>query len=166
LQKSFLHQVFRIGWVIHHAQAQGVDTAAMQVVQKFKSRSIPGLGQADSLRFSHRFGGLPRGRRIGIAWSVSGQRSNSGAPTTSDAPNTPLSCPGTSPHALNRPPRRGAYSPVGFPEPCGRAGLIILPRSRSFVYGGSQADGKERRLPGAEIAREQHFGKHQAGSRA
>src|SRR6266704_921803 len=49
LQKSCLHKVFRIGWVIHHAQAQGVDAAAMQVVQKLKSRSIPGLGQADGL---------------------------------------------------------------------------------------------------------------------
>src|SRR6266550_7078472 len=114
LQKSFLHQVFRIGWIIDHAQAQGIDATAMQVVQKFKSRSIPGLGQADGLRFSHRFGELPRGRRIGIAWSVSGQRSNSGASTTSDAPNTPLSCPGTNPHALETPPK-GCYSPGGFP---------------------------------------------------
>jgi hypothetical protein len=61
----------------------------MQAVQKLKSRSIADLCQADGLRFSHRFGGLPRGRRIGIAWSSSGQRSNSGASTTSDAPNPP-----------------------------------------------------------------------------
>src|SRR5258708_4261486 len=45
LQKSFLHEVFRIGRVIHHAQAQSVNAAAMQVVQKLKSRSISGLGQ-------------------------------------------------------------------------------------------------------------------------
>src|SRR5260370_3631456 len=89
LQKSFLHQVFRIGRVIHHAQAQSVDAAAMQVVQKLKSRCISGLGPTDGLRLSHRVGGLPRGRRIGIAWSVSCQRSNSGASTTSDAPNPP-----------------------------------------------------------------------------
>src|SRR5712692_5066225 len=131
LQKSFLHQVFRIGGVIHHAQAQCVDAAAMQVVQKLKSRSISGLGQTDGLRFSHRFGGLPRGRRFGIAWSSSGQRSNSGASTSSDAPNTPLSCPVRSPHVLNRHPLRGAYSRARCPVPCGRAGLIILPRLRS-----------------------------------
>src|SRR6266851_9018306 len=112
LQKSFLHEVFRVGRVINHPQAEGVDAAAMQVVQKLKSRSIAGLGQADGLRFSHRFGGLPRGRRIVIAWSSSGQRSNSGASTTPDAPTTPLSCPGRSPHSLNRHPQRGAYSPA------------------------------------------------------
>jgi len=104
-------------------------------------------------------GGLARGRRIGIAWSVSGQRSNSGASTTSDAPNTPLSCPGTSPHDLNRRPQRGAYSRGGFPEPCGLAGSIILPRSRSFVYGGSQVGGKRRGLPGAEIGSRTAFWK-------
>src|SRR5260370_35908622 len=102
LQKSFLHQVFRIGWVINHAQAQGIDAAAMQAVQKFESCSISGLGQTNGLRFSHRFGGLSRGRRIGIAWSLLGQRSNSGASTSSDAPTTPLSCPDRSLHASNR----------------------------------------------------------------
>src|SRR5258708_22332777 len=111
LQKSFLHEVFRIGRVIHHAQAQSVNAAAMQVVQKLKSRSISGLGQTDGFRFSHRLGGLSRGRRFGIAWSGSGQRSNSGASTTSDAPNASLSCPDRGPHILTRHPPTQALSP-------------------------------------------------------
>src|SRR5260370_1001861 len=32
LQKGFLHQVFRVGRVIHHSQAQSVDASAMQVI--------------------------------------------------------------------------------------------------------------------------------------
>src|SRR5882757_2463042 len=92
----------------------------MQVVQKFKSRSISGLGQTDGLRFSHRFGGLPRGRRFGIAWSVSGQRSISGASTSSDAPNASLSCPHRSPHILNRHPPKGELFRGEFPG-CQRA---------------------------------------------
>src|SRR5215470_2299002 len=93
LKKSLLHQVFRVRRIIHHPEAQRVNPAAVHLIQKLKCSCVACLGQPDSFRFSHRFGGLPGSRRIRSAWSVSGQRSNCGASTPSDAPSPPLSCP-------------------------------------------------------------------------
>src|SRR5207302_9395152 len=89
LKESFLHQVFRVSRVIHHPETQGVNAPAMQLIQKLKRGGVTRLGQPDSFRFRHRFGGLPGSRRMRSAWSVSGQRSNCGASTRSDAPYPP-----------------------------------------------------------------------------
>jgi hypothetical protein len=40
----------------------------MEVVQKLKSRSIAGLGQADGIRLNQRLRGLRGSLRIRIAW--------------------------------------------------------------------------------------------------
>jgi hypothetical protein len=56
LQESFLHQVFRIGRVANHPQAQGVNPAAVELVQVLKSRGVPCLGQTYGFRFSRRSG--------------------------------------------------------------------------------------------------------------
>ena len=55
LQERFLHQVFRVRRVTHHAQAQGVDAAAVEFVQKLKRRSVSGLSQTDGFRLSQRY---------------------------------------------------------------------------------------------------------------
>jgi hypothetical protein len=85
LQKSFLREIFRVRGVIDHPEAKGINAAAMEPVQELKSRGIAGLGQADSIRLNQRLGRLRRSLRIRIAWLISGQWSNSGASTLSDA---------------------------------------------------------------------------------
>jgi hypothetical protein len=96
LQKGFLHQVFGIGGVPDHTQAQSVDAAAVHLVQKFKSSSISSLCEADGIRFSQR--GRLAGRLPGLGWSFLGQQSNNGASKLWDAPCPPLSCLLTSVH--------------------------------------------------------------------
>src|SRR5208283_552050 len=78
LEKSFLHQVFRIGGVTHHPEAQGIDPASMEAVQELKGSGIPGLCQTDSLCF---------GPRYRLWWSLTGQLSSCGATSSTDAPN-------------------------------------------------------------------------------
>jgi hypothetical protein len=68
LQESFLHKIFRVRGVVDHPEAKGVNAAAMEVVQKLKSRGIAGLGQADGIRLNQRLRGLRRSLRIRIAW--------------------------------------------------------------------------------------------------
>jgi hypothetical protein len=79
LQESFLHQVLGIGWVTHHAQAKGVNAAAVQVIQKFKGRSTPSLREADGFRFGQRDSRLGNRRLLRLGWSSLGQQSNNGA---------------------------------------------------------------------------------------
>src|SRR5208283_4190088 len=83
LKKSLLREIFRIRRVADHAQAQGVNPAAVHLVQKLESGCIPGLRAADGFRL---------GPRYRLGWSLSGQLCNSGATTLSDAPNPPKSC--------------------------------------------------------------------------
>jgi hypothetical protein len=64
----------------------------MEFVEKLKGRSISGLRQTDGFPLSQGLRLLRRRRRAGIAWSVSGQRSNNGASNGSDAPDTSWSC--------------------------------------------------------------------------
>src|SRR5919108_5912594 len=78
----------------------------MQLIQQFKCSGVTRLSQPYRFRFSHRFGGLPGSRRVRSAWSVSGQRSNCGASTPSDAPNPPLSCPDVRPRELRYTPKK------------------------------------------------------------
>jgi hypothetical protein len=54
-----LHQIFRVRRVVHHPEAQGVNAAAVQMVEKLKSCSVPGLGQADGFCLIRRLRGLP-----------------------------------------------------------------------------------------------------------
>src|SRR5208337_2583218 len=83
LKKSLLREIFRIRGVADHPQAQGVNPAAVHLVQKLESGNIPGLRAADGLRL---------GPRCRLGWSLTGQLCNSGATILSDAPNPSQSC--------------------------------------------------------------------------
>src|SRR6267154_3861062 len=63
-------------------------------------------------------------------------------------------------------PQLGTCSGQNVPDPCGHAGWIILPRSWSFVYGGSHAGGNRPRLTDVEIAEGRYSEKPQADSLA
>jgi hypothetical protein len=63
LQERFLHQIFRVRWVIYHAQAKGVDAAAVESIQKLKSLRISGLCQTNGFGFRHPFGRSGTSRR-------------------------------------------------------------------------------------------------------
>src|SRR5467141_1426527 len=102
----------------------------MQLVQKLESDRIPGLRQANGFRFRQCLGRLRRVCCDGIAWSVSGQRSNSGASTLSDAPDTSRSCLCNSPHYRGNTQRAFITRWVGAP----RTGLAILSLLGPFVY--------------------------------
>ena len=49
LQECFLGQVFGLGYVAQHAQAQGVDPALVQAVQALKRGPVAGLGSGNRL---------------------------------------------------------------------------------------------------------------------
>ena len=51
LKKSFLHQIFRIGGIADHPQAESVDATAMEFVEELKSSRITILRQPNSIRF-------------------------------------------------------------------------------------------------------------------
>jgi hypothetical protein len=74
LQECFLHQVFGVGWISDHAQAQGVNAAAVHLVEKLKSRSVSRLSEADGLRFAQR--NRLADSLLGLGWSFLGQQSN------------------------------------------------------------------------------------------
>ena len=58
LQEGFLRQIFRLGRVRSHAQAQRIYPPFMQVIENFKRFSIPLLGALNRLRFGKPFGFL------------------------------------------------------------------------------------------------------------
>src|SRR5437763_615955 len=103
----------------------------MQLIEKLKGSGVARLSQPYSFRLSHRFGGLPGSRRIRSAWSVSGQRSNCGASTGWDAPNTSWSCPGVRPLESNRHPRDSLRSVHGVQAPSGERVSLL---SRESVH--------------------------------
>src|SRR5271169_6326198 len=84
LKKGLLHEIFGIRRIVDHSQTESVDATAMQLIKKVESGRIPRLSAADGLRF------CPRNR---FGWSWSGQQSNSGAVSSSDAPSPLQSCP-------------------------------------------------------------------------
>ena len=51
LQESFLRQIFRLGRVRGHAQAERIHPPLMQVIEKLESFSITLLGAFNGLRF-------------------------------------------------------------------------------------------------------------------
>src|SRR5207253_5575263 len=150
LKKGFLHQVFRVRRIIHHPETQGVNATAVHLIEKLKCGGATRLGQPNSFRFRHRFGGLSGSRRIRSAWSVSGQRSNSGASTRSDAPSPPLSCPDFRPRESKRHPSKGRFVHYGVRAPAGeQVGLLSRERAHSSM---APRDRKSTRLNSSHVA--------------
>src|SRR5262249_43169655 len=102
------------------------DTAAVKLIQELKSRGIPVLGQAYGPCLGQLSSRLRRSRRVRIVWLVSGQRSNSGASTSWDAPSTSLSCPDVRPHTTIKHPLEGVCCMGG----CRAARTVLLSRDR------------------------------------
>jgi hypothetical protein len=84
LEESLLHQIFGIGGVTYHAKAKSIDPATMELIKMLEGRSVARLSTANSFRF---------GPRYRFGWSLTGQLSNGGATSITDAPNTSESCP-------------------------------------------------------------------------
>jgi hypothetical protein len=52
LQEDVLGKIFRVGSVCHHAQAQGVNLAAVHAIDSFKGGGIALLRQVHDIRVS------------------------------------------------------------------------------------------------------------------